>query len=84
MFNIHIQVLGKVIPSQITEILLKLLIQKTKIIFFEILKNINILAWKVYVYTYTYILCIQIYIIDSKMFLEGLEYQFVIIISWPE
>ena len=76
--------LGKVIPSQITEILLKLLIQKTKIIFFEILKNINILAWKVYVYTYTYILCIQIYIIDSKMFLEGLEYQFVIIISWPE
>ena len=76
--------LGKVIPSQITEILLKLLIQKTKIIFFEILKNINIVAWKVYVYTYTYILCIQIYIIDSKMFLEGLEYQFVIIISWPE
>lgn len=81
MFNIHIQVLGKVIPSQITEILLKLLIQKTKIVFFEILKNINILALKVYVYTYTYILCIQIYIIDSKMFLEGLEYQFVIIIS---
>lgn len=79
MFKIHIQVLGKVIPSQITEILLKLLIQKTKIFFFEILKNINILALKVYVYTY--ILCIQIYIIDSKMFLEGLEYQFVIIIS---